>query len=53
MPAMGSRERLLVRVNDELVLDAGQCEEVVAPLMLVTPYRWTLTEVSREVRLRS
>lgn len=25
---MGTRERLLVRVNDELVLDAGTCEQV-------------------------
>ena len=116
---MGASERLQVRVNDELALDAGDCEEVtrvhgqerlirpprttlfnqvlaylrekpdppkrpsgsmvgregiaaaavttleqpprpwpeqvlpygLAELMMTTPSRWTLTEVSREVRL--
>jgi len=28
---MGTREQLRVRVNDELVLDAGTCEEVTGP----------------------
>jgi hypothetical protein len=28
---MNSRERLLVRVNDDLVLDAGECEDVEGP----------------------
>jgi hypothetical protein len=28
---MGTSERLRVRVNDELVLDAGTCEEVSRP----------------------
>ena len=67
---MSTRERLQVRVNAELVLDAGTCEEGsescgpgrlirppevtlpygLAEMLLITPSRWTVTEVSREVK---
>ncbi len=42
---MGTQERLRVRVNDELVLDAGTCKEVSGshgPLRLVSPPETTL-----------
>jgi len=37
---MGASERLQVRVNDELVLDAGACEDVISahgPARIIRP----------------
>jgi hypothetical protein len=43
---MGASERLQVRVNDELALDAGACEEVISahgPEWLIRPPMTTLS----------